>query len=82
MTLQSVDGRRTGMLTRSCNTIILDAAERLAEINPHLIAWNGTSASWLAACGLRKTGPNPSCVTGWCSIFKHMAQLDSIIPDP
>ncbi|MGQ7846239.1 maleate cis-trans isomerase family protein [Granulosicoccus sp. 3-233] len=26
---------------------ILDAAERLAESNPHLIAWNGTSASWL-----------------------------------
>lgn len=30
---------------------ILDAAERLAESNPHLIAWNGTSASWL---GLEK----------------------------
>ena len=26
---------------------ILDAAERLGEANPHLIAWNGTSASWL-----------------------------------
>ncbi|EIE52954.1 Asp/Glu/hydantoin racemase [Salipiger aestuarii] len=26
---------------------ILDAAERLAEAHPHVIAWNGTSASWL-----------------------------------
>ncbi len=30
---------------------ILEAAERLAEAKPHLIAWNGTSASWL---GLEK----------------------------
>ncbi|WP_238366027.1 aspartate/glutamate racemase family protein [Mesobacterium pallidum] len=30
---------------------ILEAAERLAEAQPHLIAWNGTSASWL---GLEK----------------------------
>ncbi len=30
---------------------ILEAAERLAEANPHVIAWNGTSASWL---GLEK----------------------------
>lgn len=26
---------------------ILEAAERLAEARPHVIAWNGTSASWL-----------------------------------
>lgn len=33
------------------NTPILEAASRLAELHPRLIAWNGTSASWL---GLEK----------------------------
>ena len=28
-------------------TPILEAAERLAEARPHVIAWNGTSAAWL-----------------------------------
>ncbi len=37
--------------TQFQNAPILEAASRLAELHPRLIAWNGTSASWL---GLEK----------------------------
>ncbi|MFK7889824.1 MAG: aspartate/glutamate racemase family protein [Granulosicoccus sp.] len=123
MNFPPVDGRRTGMLTPSSNTVlepytsamfapfgdeasvhfarfrvveismteasqsqfalepILDAAERLAEINPHLIAWNGTSASWLGlekdrelcAAVTQRTGvPATSTMLAYDALLRHM----------
>lgn len=60
---------------------ILEAAERLAEANPHLIAWNGTSASWLglekdrALCAAitERTGvPATSTILAYDALFKSM----------
>lgn len=60
---------------------ILEAAERLAEANPHLIAWNGTSASWLgldkdhALCAAitERTGvPATSTILAYDAIFRAM----------
>lgn len=60
---------------------ILEAAERLAEANPHLIAWNGTSASWLglekdrALCDAitERTGvPATSTILAYDALFRGM----------
>lgn len=60
---------------------ILEAAERLAEANPHLIAWNGTSASWLglekdrALCAAitERTGvPATSTILAYDALFRAM----------
>lgn len=60
---------------------ILEAAERLAEANPHLIAWNGTSASWLgldkdrALCAAitERTGiPATSTILAYDALFRSM----------
>ncbi len=60
---------------------ILEAAERLAEANPHLIAWNGTSASWLglekdrALCAAitERTGvPATSTMLAYDALLRHM----------
>ncbi|SDJ23664.1 maleate cis-trans isomerase family protein [Aliiruegeria lutimaris] len=60
---------------------ILDAAERLAEANPQLIAWNGTSASWLgldkdrALCAAitERTGiPATSTILAYEALFRGM----------
>ncbi|WP_353474666.1 aspartate/glutamate racemase family protein [Salipiger sp. H15] len=58
---------------------ILEAAERLAEANPHVIAWNGTSAAWLgldkdrALCAAitERTGvPATSTMLAYDEIFR------------
>lgn len=60
---------------------ILEAAERLAEAEPHLIAWNGTSASWLgldkdrALCAAitERTGvPATSTMLAYDAMFRDM----------
>ncbi|MBU2963713.1 aspartate/glutamate racemase family protein [Citreicella sp. C3M06] len=60
---------------------ILEAADRLAEANPHVIAWNGTSASWLgldkdrALCAAitERTGvPATSTMLAYEALFKAM----------
>ncbi|MGR3578624.1 MAG: maleate cis-trans isomerase family protein [Sagittula sp.] len=60
---------------------ILEAAERLAEAKPHLIAWNGTSASWLglekdrALCAAitERTGvPATSTILAYDTLFRAM----------
>ncbi|TCS59712.1 maleate isomerase [Primorskyibacter sedentarius] len=60
---------------------ILEAAERLAEARPHLIAWNGTSASWLgldkdrALCAAitERTGvPATSTILAYDALLKGM----------
>ncbi|MGD9863454.1 MAG: aspartate/glutamate racemase family protein [Pseudodonghicola sp.] len=60
---------------------ILEAAERLAEAHPRLIAWNGTSAAWLgldkdrALCAEieRVTGvPATSTMLAYDRVFKGM----------
>lgn len=60
---------------------ILQAAERLAEADPHLIAWNGTSASWLglekdhALCAAitERTGvPATSTILAYDALFRSM----------
>lgn len=60
---------------------ILEAAERLAEANPHVIAWNGTSASWLgldkdrALCAAitERTGvPATSTILAYDALFRGM----------
>ncbi|MGJ8583483.1 MAG: maleate cis-trans isomerase family protein [Marinosulfonomonas sp.] len=60
---------------------ILEAADRLAETNPHLIAWNGTSASWLglekdrALCAAitERTGvPATSTILAYDALFRSM----------
>ncbi|WP_417672410.1 aspartate/glutamate racemase family protein [Pseudodonghicola sp.] len=67
--------------TQFQNAPILEAAERLAEAHPRLIAWNGTSASWLgldkdrALCAEieRVTGvPATSTMLAYDRIFKGM----------
>ncbi|WP_417722373.1 aspartate/glutamate racemase family protein [Salipiger sp.] len=60
---------------------ILEAADRLAEARPHLIAWNGTSASWLgldkdrALCAAitERTGiPATSTILAYDALFRAM----------
>lgn len=60
---------------------ILEAAERLAEARPHLIAWNGTSASWLgldkdrALCAAitERTGvPATSTILAYADLLRGM----------
>ncbi len=60
---------------------ILEAAERLAEAKPDLIAWNGTSASWLglqkdrALCAAitERTGvPATSTILAYDALFRGM----------
>jgi maleate isomerase len=60
---------------------ILEAAERLAEAKQHLIAWNGTSASWLglekdrALCAAitERTGvPATSTILAYDALFRSM----------
>jgi len=61
---------------------VLEAAERLAEANPHLIAWNGTSASWLgldkdrALCAAitKRTGiPATSTILAYDALLRAMS---------
>lgn len=60
---------------------ILEAADRLAEAEPHLIAWNGTSASWLglekdrALCAdiTERTGvPATSTILAYEALFREL----------
>lgn len=60
---------------------ILEAAERLAEANPHVIAWNGTSAAWLglekdrALCAAitERTGvPATSTMLAYDALYREM----------
>lgn len=70
---------------------ILEAADRLAEAEPALICWNGTSASWLglekdrALCAAitERTGvPATSTILAYDALFKKMnvARLGVVTP--
>lgn len=67
--------------TQFQNAPILEAAQRLAECHPKLIAWNGTSASWLgldkdrALCRDIETAtgvPATSTMLAYDALFKSM----------
>ncbi|RYH07133.1 aspartate/glutamate racemase family protein [Tropicimonas sp. IMCC6043] len=72
---------------------ILEAADRLAEAEPHLIAWNGTSAGWLGlerdrtlcAAITERTGiPATSTMLAYDALFKRMGvtRLGLVTPYP